>query len=200
MDPEEPSRGSPRILNGTGKITFVMQILANQRHEISRTDSVELQVQKDLLVVLPNESKDAAGERIWRSLEPSAYPFANRFISESPVPCVICGLLRSYETCHVLAMLLHYSVQAMEKLLKGVRREYRAKRDDGGPGFPLFGECYGCGVRYNEIKSMKRCSSCKIALYCSPECQRMHWPVHKLGCKLLSAGEDLSDLKGMREP
>ncbi len=29
----------------------------------------------------------------------------------------------------------------------------------------------------------KTCSRCKLAFYCSPECQTKHWKVHKKGCK-----------------
>lgn len=30
---------------------------------------------------------------------------------------------------------------------------------------------------------MKRCAKCKTAFYCSVECQRQHWSLHKHGCK-----------------
>lgn len=30
---------------------------------------------------------------------------------------------------------------------------------------------------------MKRCGSCQTGCYCSRDCQRAHWPVHRLTCK-----------------
>lgn len=28
-----------------------------------------------------------------------------------------------------------------------------------------------------------KCSKCKFVSYCNRECQTLHWPIHKLGCK-----------------
>ena len=41
--------------------------------------------------------------------------------------------------------------------------------------------CYTCG-RVPEGRRL-RCSICRKAYYCSPECQRIDWPVHKGECK-----------------
>lgn len=43
-----------------------------------------------------------------------------------------------------------------------------------------YGACAGCG-KLQEAK-MKLCARCKRAPYCSSQCQRAHWPVHKLEC------------------
>ena len=36
----------------------------------------------------------------------------------------------------------------------------------------------GCGMAGD-----KKCAKCKLASYCSVECQRAHWKVHKKTCK-----------------
>jgi len=40
--------------------------------------------------------------------------------------------------------------------------------------------CHGCGL--SESASQK-CSRCRTVYYCSQECQRQHWPIHKQNCK-----------------
>ena len=45
---------------------------------------------------------------------------------------------------------------------------------------PLGGRhCFNCGV-----SAKHACSKCKVARYCSAECQRTHWPAHKASCKV----------------
>ena len=48
------------------------------------------------------------------------------------------------------------------------------------------GVCCGCDELQDE--KMKRCSRCGRAAYCSPLCQRRHWPMHKRECKRQAAG------------
>ena len=50
--------------------------------------------------------------------------------------------------------------------------------------------CGDDGIRYdkNLTKSRKellRCSMCKYAIYCSRDCQRADWRVHKRECSLI---------------
>jgi hypothetical protein len=40
----------------------------------------------------------------------------------------------------------------------------------------------GCTMNEKKVKLLK-CGQCKITLYCSPDCQRGHWKIHKKHCK-----------------
>ena len=42
------------------------------------------------------------------------------------------------------------------------------------------GFCRNCATRGDNLK---RCARCKIVAYCSVECQRAHWPTHKLNSR-----------------
>jgi hypothetical protein len=51
--------------------------------------------------------------------------------------------------------------------------------------------CHGCGAveddgeqRVGDVapRTMRRCGGCRVALYCSSECQKAHWKVHRSRC------------------
>ena len=44
---------------------------------------------------------------------------------------------------------------------------------------PASVRCARCGTAAGKLR---RCGRCKGACYCSVECQRAHWKVHKDGC------------------
>jgi hypothetical protein len=44
--------------------------------------------------------------------------------------------------------------------------------------------CARCGLKGAE---MPACSRCRAARYCSPACQKAHWPEHKAACKAAAA-------------
>ena len=47
--------------------------------------------------------------------------------------------------------------------------------------------CSGCGGDAKPSGTLKTCSRCRAAAYCSSDCQKSHWAEHKLPCKKLSA-------------
>ena len=47
--------------------------------------------------------------------------------------------------------------------------------------------CADCGGVAGEGVSLKVCKACMLARYCSPTCQRNHWPTHKKECKQRAA-------------
>ena len=48
------------------------------------------------------------------------------------------------------------------------------------------GACAGCNELQEE--KMRLCARCRHARYCSAECLRQHWPVHKRECEPAPAG------------
>lgn len=40
--------------------------------------------------------------------------------------------------------------------------------------------CWFC-KKLSETK-LKKCGKCHLALYCDQECQKKHWPIHKMAC------------------
>ncbi|KAI8932270.1 hypothetical protein NX059_010471 [Plenodomus lindquistii] len=48
------------------------------------------------------------------------------------------------------------------------------------------GTCFECGAKEAEGgEALLKCSKCKVAQYCSAECQKKEWKTHKLVCKQL---------------
>ena len=52
--------------------------------------------------------------------------------------------------------------------------------------------CNSCGKRVPKKDS--RCSRCKKVFYCSIDCQRKDWPIHKFYCKIPSEGIKVIEL------
>ena len=47
--------------------------------------------------------------------------------------------------------------------------------------------CFGCGI-YRDSK-LQQCKECRVANYCSVECQKKDWSEHKAMCGPLQKGE-----------
>ena len=58
--------------------------------------------------------------------------------------------------------------------------------------------CADCGGVAGEGVSLKVCKACMLARYCSPTCQRNHWPKHKKECKQRAA--ELHDEALFKDP
>jgi hypothetical protein len=69
------------------------------------------------------------------------------------------------------------------KLWKGLMASLQASASGNVDTLPKVPRCLGCDY-YEAIKGdFQNCSACKNALYCSVECQRKHWKLHKQECK-----------------
>ena len=51
--------------------------------------------------------------------------------------------------------------------------------EETGATVPDINICTGCGAAN---RSLRRCGRCRSVHYCSRECQRGHWPIHRFNC------------------
>ena len=61
------------------------------------------------------------------------------------------------------------------------------------PTGPWFSVTVPNGPR-NDRPKLKQCSRCQEATYCSPECQRAHWKVHKPACQVFASAKEVEKL------
>jgi hypothetical protein len=47
--------------------------------------------------------------------------------------------------------------------------------------------CMVCKKPWIMLSDIKMCAGCRMASYCSPQCQRVHWSSHKADCRMLGA-------------
>ena len=60
----------------------------------------------------------------------------------------------------------------------GIRNPDQMKED-------MDSKCWFCGKMQGHVGQLRRCGGCKVALYCSRECQRNDWKKHKKTCRTL---------------
>lgn len=65
----------------------------------------------------------------------------------------------------------------------------------GHVGFVEAEFCTTCG----EKGAAKRCSVCKMVIYCDQNCQKMHWFAHKKACKMLKEAHEKLKLEAANE-
>ena len=71
------------------------------------------------------------------------------------------------------------------------RGRWGANKEPANPLPPLFAEAAGhaCAVCARSAligASISRCGRCKVVRYCSSQCAKAHWPVHKAVCQELA--------------
>ncbi|XP_044150378.1 ankyrin repeat and MYND domain-containing protein 2 [Bufo gargarizans] len=65
----------------------------------------------------------------------------------------------------------------------------------GQVGFVDAEFCTTCG----EKGADKRCSVCKLVIYCGQDCQKLHWFTHKKVCKILKEKREKQELEAAKE-
>lgn len=51
---------------------------------------------------------------------------------------------------------------------------------------PSFYSCTQCNKQL-PLEQVKKCKTCRTAIYCGRDCQIKHWPIHKSACRLLAS-------------
>ncbi|EYB98470.1 hypothetical protein Y032_0131g1646 [Ancylostoma ceylanicum] len=54
----------------------------------------------------------------------------------------------------------------------------------------LLSYCHGC---FKSGSDLRKCSGCRMFVYCSPACQKKDWPMHKNECKSCKAHDGVSN-------
>lgn len=77
-----------------------------------------------------------------------------------------------------------YARRLMKENLEQVQKQVAQRHGpDAKVGQKKFTPCCACGKRtLKPQQDFRRCSRCKIAMYCSHECQVADWPKHKKIC------------------
>ena len=67
--------------------------------------------------------------------------------------------------------------------------QFETNGDRVAPGTKI---CAECQVTEEVAKIFSKCSACKTVHYCSAECQKKHWPIHRPDC-LRAQGKEVPD-------
>ncbi|MEE6466430.1 hypothetical protein FKM82_006949 [Ascaphus truei] len=70
-----------------------------------------------------------------------------------------------------------------------------AQAISGQVGFVDAEFCTTCG----EKGATKRCSVCKLVIYCDQNCQKAHWFTHKKVCQVLKENREMRELEATKE-
>ena len=130
-----------------------------------RVDEAELKLMKEALSYFAGRtvSCNLANTECLQRLE--QYKISHYFSQAVIYPLYTCSDPDSY-----VNLLLSDPSKAAEELKKLNSFSWRAEEI----------QCHCCGTN---VQGLKKCAGCGNAVYCSKECQRKHWKIHKNECK-----------------
>ncbi|KAE8596394.1 hypothetical protein XENTR_v10016083 [Xenopus tropicalis] len=159
------------------------EVLAVKMHYIScvmQKCSTFLQDQEDKL--------DNFIKNLLKGRDPDCFPvFQEKFIRE----CI-----RKFPYCE--ATLLQQLVRSIAPVEIGsdpTAFSILTQAITGQVGFIDADFCTTCG----EKGATKRCSVCKLVIYCDQNCQKLHWFTHKKVCKMLKEKREKQEEEAARE-
>ncbi|XP_073533361.1 ankyrin repeat and MYND domain-containing protein 2 [Phyllobates terribilis] len=158
------------------------EILAMKMHYVScifQKCSAHLQEQENLDPLIKSLLKGRDGD---------CFPvFQEKFIRES---------IRKFPYCE--ATLLQQLVRSIAPVEIGsdpTAFSVLTQAITGQVGFVDAEFCTTCG----EKGADKRCSVCKLVIYCGQNCQKLHWFAHKKVCKILKEKREKQELEASKE-
>ena len=94
-------------------------------------------------------------------------------------------LLRAYQDWDVLLLAANDAAKVFPVnvgFIEDTPSKCHARRED----MLANRTCMGCRNRVPK-EQLKKCSACKTVRYCSKECQKKAWKIHKRTCKIMTA-------------
>lgn len=159
------------------------EVLAMKMHYISCI------LQKCTTFVQEGEDKlDTLVKSLLKGRDGDCFPvFQEKFIRES---------IRKFPFCE--ATLLQQLVRSIAPVEIGsdpTAFSVLTQAITGQVGFVNAEFCTACG----EKGADKRCSVCKLVIYCDQNCQKLHWFTHKKVCKTLKEKREKQELEAVKE-
>ncbi|XP_075070181.1 ankyrin repeat and MYND domain-containing protein 2 [Mixophyes fleayi] len=139
--------------------------------------------------LLEQESKlDALIKSLLKERDSDCFPvFQEKFIRES---------IRKFPYCEAtLLQQLVRSIAPVEMGADPTALSVLTQAITGQVGFVDAEFCTTCG----EKGADKRCSVCKLVVYCDQNCQKLHWFTHKKVCKILKEKRERQELEAAKE-
>ena len=154
------------VADGIERVLCTISALAVLSDESNALFFPELCAVTERLYLLPPDDDTPYGVR----MPPGQVLFPATKIQH----CDACGHKRSLLYYHASPSWNHY--------LRTTRRSFV----NGRQLFCMCQECDACGKMLNG-DSRKKCTGCKKACFCGPDCMRAYWPQHKAECRAEAA-------------